>query len=419
MTAGVTLAAERSQAGISLVAAAVIGNALEWFDFTVYSLFSVTIAKVFFPVGTEIGSLLLTLATFGVGFVLRPVGAVVLGQYADRAGRRAALSLIIVLMSVGTAIIALTPGYARIGLAAPILIVVARLIQGFSVGGEFGGATAFLIESAPPDRRGLYASWQFAGQAAAAIAGSLSGVVITSLLTAEQVLAWGWRIPFCLGLLIAPVGLYLRARMAEAPEFERDRRGGAPLLDVWRHYREPTIRFFGLTVLGTAATYLVLFYMPTYATRLLGIPYRDSFVAATIASLLLFALNPVAGRLSDRIGRERLLLAAAIGLALLAYPSFLLLTQLRSLPVLLIVQGGLAACLAMFTGPSAALVGEMFPPHVRSTGLSLGYNLAVPIFGGFAPFIVAGLDTGDHLAPAYYMIACAVPTLLALRWKRR
>jgi MHS family proline/betaine transporter-like MFS transporter len=217
----VTLAVERSLTGFPLVIAAIVGNALEWFDFTVYSLFSATIAKVFFPVGTELGSLLLTLATFGVGFVLRPVGAVVLGQYADRAGRRAALSLIILLMSVGTAIIAFTPSYARIGAAAPILIVVARLIQGFSVGGEFGGATAFLIESAPPDRRGLYASWQFAGQAAAALAGSLTGVAVTSLLTAEQVLAWGWRVPFLLGLLIAPVGLYLRSRMADTPGFQR------------------------------------------------------------------------------------------------------------------------------------------------------------------------------------------------------
>jgi MHS family proline/betaine transporter-like MFS transporter len=199
------------------VAAAIAGNTLEWFDFTVYGLFSIYIAKAFFPAGSDLASLLLALATYGVGFVLRPVGAIVLGQYADRVGRRAALTLIIFLMLIGSGIIAFTPTYAQIGPLAPALIVLARLIQGFSVGGEMGGATAYLIETAPANRCGLYASWQYAGQAGAALGGSLLVTALSHRLGPGALYDWGWRIPFILGLSIAPIGLYLRSHVPESP----------------------------------------------------------------------------------------------------------------------------------------------------------------------------------------------------------
>ncbi|HLG87339.1 MAG TPA: MFS transporter [Alphaproteobacteria bacterium] len=405
----------RAASGKSVVAAAAVGNALEWFDFTVYSLFSPMIGKAFFPTGSELASLLLALATFGVGFVLRPVGAIVIGHYADRSGRRAALSLVIILMSIGTAIVAFTPGYGAIGVAAPILIVLARLIQGFSVGGEFGGVTAFLIESAPPERRGLYASWQFAGQALAAVAGSLFGVAMTSLMPQAEIESWGWRLPFFFGLMIAPVGLYLRAGMEEGEAFLRAVKSArSPLMEVWHGYRGSVAISFGITILGTAVVYLVVFYMPTYATKLLGIPARAAFLSATVSSLLYSLINPLAGRLSDKIGRTKLVLAAALALTLFAVPLYRLLTFHPDGETLFAVQGLLASLLALFAGPSAALIGELFPPEVRSTGISIGYNIAVPIFGGFAPYFVTRLDTGDHLAPAWYMIACALPTLAAL-----
>jgi MHS family proline/betaine transporter-like MFS transporter len=406
--------------GTMAVAAAIAGNTLEWFDFTVYGLFSIYIAKAFFPADSDLASLLLALATYGVGFVLRPVGAIVLGQYADRVGRRAALTLIIFLMLIGSAIIAFTPTYAQIGPLAPALIVLARLVQGFSVGGEMGGATAYLIETAPANRRGLYASWQYAGQAGAALGGSLLVAGLSHRLGAAALYDWGWRIPFILGLSIAPIGLYLRAHVPESPAMLAGGApsGRAPLAVLWRDHRIALARSFGLTIQLTACTYLLVIYMPTYVVHALGVSTDVAFRASSVASLMYLVMNPIAGRISDSVGRPRQLLAASLLLAVLVYPAFLLITEHRSALVLTVVSGFMAGVLALYTGPAASAVGEMFPPAVRSTGLSLSYNVAVPIFGGFAPYFVTRFDAGDHLTPAYYMIACALPTLATLLWMR-
>ncbi len=268
----------RPVGGVLAISAAIVGNALEWFDFTVYGLFSIYIAKAFFPSGDELSALLLTLATYGVGFVLRPVGAIVLGQYADQHGRRAALTLIILLMLLGSAMIAFAPTYAQVGAAAPALIVAARLVQGFSVGGEMGGATAYLIETAPPHRRGFYASWQYAGQAGASLGGSLFAFALTHLLTQGQLNDWGWRIPFLFGLSIGPVGLYLRSRVPESPVFTATPRSlSRPLSELWMNQRRVLFQAFALTIQLTACTYLIVIYMPTYAVhmlRCLGRIYR-------------------------------------------------------------------------------------------------------------------------------------------------
>ncbi len=409
---------DRPAGGVA-IAAAIVGNTLEWFDFTVYGLFSIYIAKAFFPADSDLASLLLTLATYGVGFVLRPVGAVVIGQYADRAGRRAALTLIILLMLLGSAMIAFAPTYAQIGPAASILIVLARLIQGFSVGGEMGGATAYLIETAPADRRGLYASWQYAGQAGAALGGGLLAFGLTRAIGPAALYDWGWRVPFILGLSIAPVGLYLRSRIPESPVFLAETQSGrAPLALLWQAHKFGLFRAFCLTIQLTACTYLIVIYMPTYAIHALGFAPDAAFIASSIASFLYLVMNPVAGRISDTIGRPIQLLLSALALALLVYPAFWLITTHHALWILASVQGFMAVVLAMYTGPAAAQVGEMFPAAVRSTGLSLSYNVAVPIFGGFAPYFVTRFDSGGHLTPAYYMIACAVPTIATLVWMR-
>jgi len=409
----------RTAGGPLAISAAIAGNALEWFDFTVYGLFSIYIAKAFFPSDNALSSLLLTLATYGVGFVLRPVGAIVLGQYADRHGRRSALTLIIWLMLLGSAMIAFAPTYAQIGATAPALIVAARLLQGFSVGGEMGGATSYLIETAPPDRRGFYASWQYAGQAGASLGGSLFAFALTHLLSEATLNDWGWRIPFLFGLSIGPVGLYLRSQVPESPIFAAAPHPlGRPLSELWINQRRILFQAFALTVQLTACTYLIVIYMPTYAVRMLGFGASDAFVASSIASFLYLILNPIAGRLSDSVGRPNQLLLSSLALAVAVYPAYLLLTSHPVLPVLIAVQGGMAVLLAMFTGPSASFIGEMFPPSIRSTGLSLSYNIAVPIFGGFAPYFVTRFDSGGHLAPAFYMIACAVPTLATLLWMR-
>jgi MHS family proline/betaine transporter-like MFS transporter len=403
--------------GTMAIAAAIMGNTLEWFDFTVYGLFSLYIGRAFFPADNELASLLPALATYGIGFLLRPLGAIVLGHYADRVGRRAALTLSIALMIIGSAMIAFAPTYAQIGPLAPVLIVLARLIQGFSVGGEMGGATAYLIETAPANRRGFYASWQYAGQAGASLGGSLLVTLLTHLLGPAALYDWGWRIPFVLGLSIAPIGLYLRSHVPESPAFAAGVRSDrVPLAELWRDHRGALLRAFCLTIQLTACTYLIVIYMPTYVVHALGVPTNSAFTAASVASLLYLLTNPLAGRLSDSIGRPTQLLAASLMLAVLVYPAFLLITTHPSTLVLTVVSGVMATILAMYTGPSASQVGEMFPPVVRSTGLSLSYNVAVPIFGGFAPYFVTRFDSGDHMTPAYYMIACALPTLATLLW---
>ena len=398
--------------------AAVIGNTLEWYDFVVYAFLAGTIAKLFFPADNETASLLLTLATFGVGFVMRPVGAILLGSLADRAGRKTALMLTILLMGLGTAMIAFAPTFASIGWAAPILIVTARLIQGFSAGGELGSATAFMIESAAPGRRGFGASWQQASQAATLVVGSLLGAAVTGLMPAQDLQAWGWRIPFLIGLLIVPVGLFMRSQIDESAEFAGlgDTRERNPVRRVFASQARQLISGLGLVIVWTVCTYFFLIYMPTYATRQLGLAQSASLLANGSGLLILMVLVPMFGSLSDRIGRKPLLVGSAAGIAILSYPLISVLAKFPGVGTLIGVQATMAVLIAAFTGPAPAALGELYPTHVRSTGMSLAYNGAVTIFGGFAPFIATWLiaATGNALAPAYYVVAAAVASLIAL-----
>jgi MHS family proline/betaine transporter-like MFS transporter len=400
------------------IAAATIGNGLEWFDFTVYGFFTPIIARLFFPAGDDLTSILLTVGTYGVGFFMRPVGAVVLGVYADRAGRKAALTLTILLMAIGTALLGFAPTYAQAGIAGPLVIVLARLIQGFSAGGEIGGATAFLIEYAPAKRRGYYASWQQTSQALAVVLGGVCGTIITQALDPAAIDSWGWRVPFLFGLLIGPVGFYIRARIDETPVFadDRTRKSESPLRDALAEHPRGIASGFGVTILWTVCTYVLLFYMTTYANKQLGISLADAFIATTIGGVVLMLGCPVAGMLSDRIGRRRLLLAAAVAIGVLVWPLFAWVNATPTLAVLATVQAILGLLLAAFTGPAPALLAEQFPAGLRSTGLSLAYNFAVTIFGGFAAVIVTLLieETGTKLAPSFYVIAAAVVSALTL-----
>lgn len=404
------------------IAAATIGNGLEWFDFTVYSFFAVTLAKLFFPAGKELTSILLTVATFGAGFVMRPVGAVVLGVYADRVGRKAALTLTILMMALGTAMIGLCPTYAQAGVAGPAIILIARLIQGFSAGGEIGGATSFLVEYSEPEKRGFVASWQQTSQAMAVVLGAVLGTVLTKGLDQEALEAWGWRVPFLLGLVIGPVGFFIRARIKETPQFSATLKSDRPLAEVLSRHASGIASGFGVTILWTVCTYVLLFYMPTYAVRELHLSLSDAFVASTVGGALLMAGCPLAGAMSDRLGRKRVLLVAAVAIGLFVYPFFMWLNRAPTLQTLMSVQALLGIMLAGFTGPAPALLAEQFPTALRSTGLSLAYNFAVTIFGGFASFIVTWLIavTSNPLAPAIYVILAAVVsigTLLAVRDK--
>jgi MFS family permease len=403
---------------IGQIIAAVIGNALEWYDFVVYGFFTVIISRLFFPAQSEYASLLLTMATFGVGFFMRPVGGIVLGIYADRKGRKAALQLIIGLMTVSMAAIACAPPYAAIGIAAPLLVVLARLLQGFATGGEFASATAFLVESAPARRRGFYGSLQMVGQSVAALSGAIAGALVTLTLAPAQIDSWGWRLPFLFGLVIGPVGLYIRRYLEETEAF-LESRAARPGHNQMRallaqHWRGLGVTF-GLVICGTISYYVVLVYMPTFAKSQLGMPLTDAFVAQAIGLSCLTAVIPLCGVLSDRIGRRPVLIAATIAHFVLLYPMFNWVLSSPSLARLAIMQGTLCSLVGMFFGPISTAIAEQFPTGVRSTGLAIAYNFAVMLFGGFAQFIVTWLIrvTGSLLAPAYYVMFGAMVGFIA------
>ena len=399
------------------VTAAVIGNALEWYDFIVFGFFAVIISKLFFPADSQYGSLLLTTATFGVGFFMRPVGGILLGIYADRFGRKASLLLIIGLMTLAIAMIAFAPTYAAIGIAAPLLILLARLLQGFSAGGEFASATSFLIESAPARRRGFYGSWQMVGQGLAVLFGSLLGTFLTRTLTPEALDGWGWRVPFLFGLIIGPLGLYVRGRLDETAAFVQSRQAeNKPALGATlaAHIQE-TFVCMGIIIAATISYYVVLLYMPTFARMQLHLALDRAFLAQAISLACLIVLTPIFGALSDRIGRKPIMIAALILYLLLTYPLFSWMRDNPSFGSLLTTQIALCSLLGVFFGPMSTALAEQFPANVRSTGLGIGYNVAVMVFGGFAPFFVTWLigTTGSVVAPAFYVMFGAVCGLLA------
>lgn len=393
------------------VIAAVFGNAFEWFDFAIYGMFAVVIAKVFFPAANDINSLMMTVAVFGAAFVLRPIGGVILGIYADRVGRKKALSLSVLLMALGTGLIGVVPSYAAIGIIAPVLIVLARLIQGFSVGGEFAGATSMLIEFAPKGLRGLYGSWQMSSQALAFSLGSLFAFLLTQQLNAADLESFGWRIPFLLGVLIGPIGYYIRKRVDESPEFTAALAGRpvlarSPLMEVLTRFPKEILCGFGLIVVGAASSYVVIIYLPIFAVKQLGLTLGQVQLSTFLASLMLLVLCPIAGYCSDRVGRKPVLFTAILTYGIIVYPLFSHLLAQPSLASLILTQCVLAIGMSFFWGPMPAAMAEVFPVRIRSTGISLSFNLGGALFGGLAPLFLTYLlrETGDLMIPAYYLI---------------
>jgi MFS transporter, MHS family, proline/betaine transporter len=413
-----TSSSSRRAARRRIILAATIGNTLEWYDFLVYGFLSVTIAKLFFPTGSELTSLLLSVGTFGVGAVMRPVAGVVLGIYADRIGRKAALTLTIFIMAVGTGLIALAPTYASVGIWAPLLLVIARLLQGFACGGELGGATAILVENAPEGSRGLYASWQTASQAAGILLGAMFTLLVSLSMTPAGLEAGGWRLPFAVGLLIVPVGLYVRSKLDE-PELFLEARKEAPAFsfaETLRDQRRALVTGIGVAVLYLACSYVLFVYMPTFAVRQLGLSFSRALIATTVAGFVVFACSPVLAAVSDRHGRKPLLLVGVLAFALLTYPAFSLIIAQPSLAKLVAVQSGFALAMATYAGPAISVFAELFPTRLRSTGVSLVYSITAVLVGGFAPLIVTWLIavTGNPLAPAFYVIAAALISAAAV-----
>ena len=399
-----------------LIVAATIGNIFEWFDFVVYGFFAVTIAEVFFPAGNPTVSLLITFGAFGLAYFVRPLGAIVVGGYTDRAGRKAGLLLSMALMMIGTTLMAVTPGFATIGLAAPIIITIARLLQGFSVGGEFGSAVSFLAEHGG-GRRGFSASWQFATGGLITVLASLFGLTLSSLLTHEQLVDWGWRIPYVFGMLIGPAGLYVRAKVVETPEFlEAEKPATIPIRDVLRRHPLPVLLALGISIISNSSFY-ILAYIPTYGVKTLHLPASTGFTATLIGGAILAIGCPLAGYWSDKLPRRTLLMVITCWLFVLtSYPAFYLMAAWPSLAACIIAVGWLQFVKAGYSGVLPSVLSEQFPVAVRAIGVSLGFSTAVSVFGGLAPLVATWLiaATGDSLSPSFYLIFTALLSLFAL-----
>jgi MFS transporter, MHS family, proline/betaine transporter len=404
-----------------VIIAATIGNVLEWFDFLVYGFFAVTIAEVFFPVGNPTVSLLITFGTFGLAYVVRPLGAVIVGTYTDRAGRKAGLTLSIGLMMIGTTLMVITPSYATIGIAAPIIITIARLVQGFSVGGEFGSAVTFLVEHGG-QRRGYSASWQWATVGMTSVIASLFGLVLSTQLSHQQLADWGWRIPYVFGLLVGPAGLYIRSRMAETPEFldaKKPRR--VPISDLLRTHPASALLALGASIISNSSYYLLL-YIPTYGVKTLHLPAYTGFAATLVGGIILAIFSVVAGHWSDKTRpRVRIMLITAWLFLVAAYPSFWLMNAYPSLATAMFAVGLLNLIKAGYSGVLPSVLSEQFPVETRAVGVAFSFSVSVTVFGGFAPFVATWLiaQTGDPLSPSYYLMATALLSIVALMVIRR
>ncbi|WP_321894781.1 MFS transporter [Paraburkholderia heleia] len=414
-TAPIAPHAATRQSQFLLIAACSIGNALEMYDFTVYSFFALLIGRLFFPSDSPYGSLLLAVATFGIGFVMRPLGGLVIGSYADRRGRKAAMTLTIALMVAGTLCISLAPTYAQAGVLGSLVILAGRLLQGFSLGGEIGASTAMLMESGEVGQRGFRVSWQLGSQGISALVGALTGAVLYATLSPQALESWGWRLPFLGGLLIAPVGLYIRSRLDETHEAEPD--APSPLGTLMReHGAKVGLGMLSITA-GTVGMYLVVFFMPTYMIRVLKMPPSLSLLSGCATGFTMLVASLVSGRLADRLARrKRLVLGALLFNIVAIVPAFWLMTRMPSVPLVLALSVMITAAANLGSTPMLLMLMEMLPAGVRASGLSVIYSVGVTVFGGSSQFVVTWLlaKTGNPLSPAVYLVVCGLISLCAI-----
>ncbi|MGG3644022.1 MFS transporter [Bacillus gobiensis] len=410
---------------IKAVAAVSIGNALEWYDFSVYAFFAIYISQNFFPSGNSTVQLLSAFLVFGIGFIVRPLGAIVLGSYGDKAGRKSLLTWTTILMAIGVLVIGLAPTYYAIGIGAPLIIVFGRILQGISAGGELGGASTFLVEYASEENKGKYAAWLQASMALSNILGALVATIITAVLTQEQIVSWGWRIPFLIGVLIAPVGLYLRNALDETPQFikelniqkeEKGNKKKLPLLQAIRKYPKELMVGTCFSILWVVCVYTLIIFMPTYVQKTFHYSSFEAFISSLIANVFMFFGCLLSGLYSDRVGRRRILLLAA-GLQFVSiYPLLLVLQHFHSIITLIGVQTIFCILVSIFVGVAPSALSEIFPTSVRATGVSLTYNIPNAVLGGFAPAILTWFTEGLHssYAPAWYVMLGIVVSFVAI-----
>lgn len=398
---------------------ATIGSVVEWFDIAVYGYLAATIGAVFFPSDDPTASLLSSFAVFAAAFAVRPLGGIFFGALGDRIGRRPTLAWVIVLVSVATLAIGLLPGYATIGVTAPVLLVVVRLLQGFSAGGEMGGASALVLEHSPRRRRGYLVAWVEMGCILGFLLGSVVVLVLNLALSDAQVEDWGWRIPFLLAAPLGMIGLYIRTRLEETPEFaallQRGRTARNSLLESVRHHWPAVLRTAGYALFQNVALYVILTFLPSYQSGTLGHSSVLASTSSVICMVVVCVLIPPFGALSDRLGRRPVLGISCVLATVLSYPLFVLMGSGDDTAVIL-THACLGAILAMFLGPTLTAMNEMFSTRVRYGGFSLGYNVSVSAFGGTAPFIVTWVidRTGQQAAPAFYVMAAAIVTGLVI-----
>lgn len=413
-----TVTPERLAAARKAVISSSLGAALEWFDVIVYASFAVVIAHNFFPGGDNTLGLILTFATFAISYVIRPLGGMVLGSYADRRGRKNALTLTMMLMMIGTLIMAVAPTTSMIGPWAGVVILVSRLIQGFSAGGEFGTATTFLVETAP-HKKAFYSSWQVASQGASVFLASLFGYMLNTHLSHEALYSWGWRVPFFFGIIVGPVGLYIRAKLDETDDFKTSVPEKAPLKTTLTRHLGRVLTGAAVVGVATISIYLIL-YMPTFAVKNLGVSASAGYLGGIVAGLVTLITVPLIGHLADRVGPARVMTWASVAAIVLAWPLFKLMVDHPSTLTLVVVVSVLGVIMAFAFGPLPALMSSLFPAEIRATGMSLSYNLGVTLLGGIAPLVLTWLisTTGSLDAPSYYYMTVAVLSLGGL-WSAR
>ena len=406
-------AAGRPQVPARQVAAAVVGNALEFYDFTTYALFATELGKTFFPSHTAFESLMMSLLTFGIGFISRPIGAVVIGLIGDRVGRKPAMLLSFALMGLGMLGLVLIPPYSAIGPAAPALLVLCRLVQGFALGGEVGPTTAFLIEAARPRNRGLIGSWQSASQSVASLVGAAAGLILAHLLSPDQLQAFGWRIAFGLGALVLPFGLILRRSLPETLHHREP--ATAPVSPGWRPQVRPIALGLMMIMSFTTSTY-VLLYMTTYASGTLHMGKGASFAASVANGVSGVVFTLLGGALSDRFGRKPVMITARSLFLLSALPAFMLMAHERSAISLILATGVMSALSSASVGAALVAITESLRKETRSTAMAVLYAVAVTVFGGFAQPGVSALikATHDPLSPAWYLMGAALVGVIAM-----
>lgn len=396
-----------------------IGNVLEWYDFALYGYFAPVIAKLFFPTDDQFISLLTTFAVFAVGFIMRPLGAIIFGHFGDRYGRKKALAAAVLLMAIPTTLMGLLPSYASIGIAASLLLTFFRLLQGLAVGGEFTGSIVYILEHAPANRRGFYGSLAMSSAFVGLLLGSGIAALVGMLVGGSELETWAWRIPFVISIILGVVGLYLRYQMPETPVFvrlkQRARQTKFPVISAVKSYWRVILKAIGLVMLPSLGFYLSFVYLPTYLNVYHHVSLVTSLPINTLTMAVIIIASPVFGFISDNIGRWRVLLIGGFGFLIFSVPLFLLLQSPTILKITLAQLGfGLLVAIAYSAVP--AILVELFSANVRYTAMSLPYNLANAIFGGTAPLMATSLiySSDSLLAPGFYLMLIATIMLSML-----